>query len=401
MQNVYSVSQVNSYIKNMFSQDYMLGNVFICGEVSNVTYHSKGHIYFTLKENNAAISCVMYASSKSGLGFRLCDGQKVVAGGSVTVYEVTGKYQLVAKSIKFDGKGALAEEFERLKNQLEEMGMFAAEYKRPIPEFVKKIGVVTAPTGAAIRDIINITERRNPHTQIILCPALVQGDGAPESIIHGIHALEKTDIDVMIVGRGGGSMEDLWAFNSVDVADAIFNCSVPVISAVGHEVDFTIADFVADMRAPTPSAAAELATFEYDEVKNRINMYSDEITRAIKLRIAEYNSKTENYKLKMLRLSPVNKLSNQKKQVMVYEKSLQDSIARKISDRRHELSIYIERLKGLSPLDKLSQGYSHVANVKGETVYSTGQVNIGESIDIHVKDGNIRAEVLEVKRSDD
>lgn len=260
--SVYSVTQVNSYIKNMFTQDYMLQSILVRGEVSNCKYHPSGHIYFTLKDDKGAIACVMFAGARRGLDFKLEAGLQVIVAGSVDVYERDGKYQLYAKQILLDGVGLLYENFEKLKKELEELGMFAPEYKRPIPKYIKTLGVVTADTGAAVRDIIQIAGRRNPYVQIILYPAIVQGDAAAQSIVNGIHALERFGVDVMIVGRGGGSMEDLWAFNERSVAQAVFDCRIPIISAVGHETDTTIIDYVADLRAPTPSAAAELAVYD-------------------------------------------------------------------------------------------------------------------------------------------
>ena len=254
MSNVYAVGQVNTYIKNMFSQDFMLRSISVKGEVSNVKYHSSGHIYFTMKDQTGTLSCVMFASARGGLAFQMQEGMQIIASGSIEVYERDGKYQLYAKKIVQDGAGNLYVRLEELKKSLQEMGMFDAQYKKPIPQYAKKIGIVTASTGAAVRDIINIAKRRNPYVQLILYPAQVQGDGAAESIVSGISALEAYGVDVIIVGRGGGSIEDLWAFNEEIVARAIFACSVPIVSAVGHETDTTISDFVADLRAPTPSA---------------------------------------------------------------------------------------------------------------------------------------------------
>ena len=270
MKNVYTVRQVNSYIKNMFAQDFMLNRIYVKGEVSNCKYHTSGHIYFSLKDESGTIACIMFAGSRAGLSFRMQEGQQIIVLGYIGVYERDGRYQLYAREIVRDGAGALYEKFEALKKELAEMGMFAPEYKRPIPPYVKTVGIVTAPTGAAVRDIINIAHRRNPFVQLILYPALVQGEEAPQSIVRGIRALEKQGVDVMIVGRGGGSMEDLWAFNEECVARAVFECSVPVISAVGHETDTTIIDFVADLRAPTPSAAAELAVYEYRDAREQM-----------------------------------------------------------------------------------------------------------------------------------
>ena len=269
MGNVYTVSQVNQYIKNMFTQDFLLNRIHVRGEVSNCKYHPKGHVYFSLKDESGMISAILFAGNRKGLPFRMQDGQQVVVFGSISTYERDGTYQLYAKEIVLDGAGLLTQRFQELKEELEEMGMFAPEYKQPIPPYAKTIGIVTAPTGAAIRDIIHIAKRRNPYVKLLLSPALVQGEEAAPSIAAAIRRLEKEDVDVIIVGRGGGSMEDLWAFNEEEVARAIFHCPVPVISAVGHETDTTIADYVADLRAPTPSAAAELAVFDACAVKER------------------------------------------------------------------------------------------------------------------------------------
>ena len=266
--NVYTVKQVNAYIKNMFTQDFMLNRIYVKGEVSNCKYHTSGHIYFSLKDESGTIACVMFAGQRGGLSFHMREGQQIIVLGSVNVYERTGAYQLYANEIRLDGEGALYEKYQMLKQELEEMGMFAPEYKQQIPAYAKRIGVVTAPTGAAVRDIMNISARRNPYVQLILYPAQVQGEGAKESIVRGIRMLEMKEVDVIIIGRGGGSIEDLWAFNEEKVARAIFDCTVPVISAVGHETDVTIADYVADLRAPTPSAAAELAVWDYRQVEN-------------------------------------------------------------------------------------------------------------------------------------
>ncbi len=276
--NVYSVKQVNAYIKNMFVQDFMLNRIYVKGEVSNCKYHTSGHIYFSLKDESGAIACVMFAGDRrKGLAFRMQEGQKVIVLGSVSVYERDGRYQLYAKEIVPDGEGDLYRQFEKLKKELEEMGMFAPEFKQPIPFYSRKVGIVTAPTGAAVRDIMNISRRRNPYAQLILYPALVQGDQAAESIVKGIRTLDNYGVDVMIVGRGGGSIEDLWAFNEEIVARAIFECRTPVISAVGHETDTTIADYVADLRAPTPSAAAELAVADVRQLLDGLELFHQQL----------------------------------------------------------------------------------------------------------------------------
>ena len=391
IRNVVTVGQLNSYIKNMFTQDYLLQRLFVKGEVSNCKYHSSGHIYFTLKDSKGTISCVMFAGSRSGLSFRMSEGQQVIVGGTVDVYERDGKYQLYAKQIMLDGSGQLYERFEMLKRELEESGMFAREYKQPIPRFIRTLGVVTADTGAAVRDIIQVAGRRNPYVQIILYPAIVQGEAAVGSIVRGIRALEALGVDVMIVGRGGGSIEDLWAFNEREVAQAVFDCSVPVISAVGHETDTTIIDFVSDLRAPTPSAAAELAVTDIREVLGELEGRKDALARLMQRRIQEKRMKARQMELKLKAASPASRIRERKMAALSAEERLQERMRRILDRRRHELAIYIERMKGLSPLEKLSSGYSYVEDQAGRNVRSVRQVREGQDITIRVKDGRIQA----------
>ena len=322
MRNVYSVKQVNSYIKNMFTQDFMLNRIYVKGEVSNCKYHTSGHIYFSLKDESGTLACIMFAGQRAGLTFRMQEGQQVIVLGNITTYERDGKYQLYAREIILDGAGLLYEKFEALKKELEEMGMFAPEYKQPIPFYAKRIGIVTAPTGAAIRDIIDISARRNPYVQLILYPALVQGKDAPESIIKGIRMLEEKQVDLIIVGRGGGSIEDLWAFNEESVARAIFNCTVPIISAVGHETDTTIADYVADLRAPTPSAAAELAVTEYSQLEETMYDYEVQLKRNLRQVIANNRLHLKQYEIRMKYLQPYNRLREQKQRLIGMEEKL-------------------------------------------------------------------------------
>lgn len=400
MQNVYTVAQINSYIKNMFTQDYMLQSVLVKGEVSNCKYHSSGHIYFTLKDAKGTIACVMFASYRNGMDFQMREGQQVVVGGSVDVYERDGKYQLYARQIQLDGAGALYERYERLKLELEERGMFAPQYKQPIPGYIRTLGVVTAATGAAVRDIMNIAGRRNPYVQIILYPAIVQGDAAPASIVNGIHALERMDVDVIIVGRGGGSIEDLWAFNEEVVAQAIFDCPVPVISAVGHETDTTIADFVADLRAPTPSAAAELAVYDIGHLEDRLEEYACTLQHMCRKVIRHYRQEVEQYSVRMRYLSPLNTIRTKRTQALSLEERLQNLMERRLRDGRHRLALYVEQMKGLSPLDKLNQGYAYVADDTGRTLTSVGQVDVGDRMTVYVKDGSLQAQVMEKKRVD-
>lgn len=419
MRNVYTVKQVNAYIKNMFTQDFMLNRIYIKGEVSNCKYHTSGHLYFSLKDESGTIACVMFAGQRSGLSFRMQEGQQVIVLGSVSVYERDGRYQVYAKEIVLDGAGLLYEKFIKLKKELEEMGMFAPEYKKPIPKYVRTVGVVTAPTGAAVRDIINITRRRNPYVQILLYPALVQGDGASESVVRGIRALEEAKVDVMIVGRGGGSIEDLWAFNEEKVARAVFECSVPVISAVGHETDTTIIDYVADLRAPTPSAAAELAICNYRELLETIRTERERMHRSMKRKLEVASLHTARYAEKFRYLSLSGKLKSMRQQLADYEEQIPKAMhqrleqeqertrkvqemlpllmERNLRESRQQLAIRIERMKGLSPLAKLNQGFSYVQGSEG-TVKKVANVKKGDWLRIYVTDGQIEAQVTDTKK---
>lgn len=335
----------------------------------------------------------MFASSRKGLTFQMAEGQQVVVSGSVDVYERDGKYQLYAREISLDGAGALYERYERLKRELEERGMFAAQYKQQIPRYIRTLGVVTASTGAAVRDIINIATRRNPYVQIILYPAIVQGEAAVPSIINGIRALERQGVDTIIVGRGGGSIEDLWAFNEEAVAQAIFDCCVPVISAVGHETDTTIADFVADLRAPTPSAAAELAVYDIGQMEDKLAEYAYTMQHLCSTVIQRMRRETEQYGVRLKYVSPVNMIRMKRTQALSLEERLQNVMESQLMNRKHRLALYVEQMKGLSPLDKLNQGYSYVADTEGKTLSSVQQAAVGDQITVYVKDGRIRASV--------
>jgi len=392
-QNVYTVSQVNSYIKNMFAQDYMLNSVLVKGEVSNCKYHSSGHIYFTLKDASGVIACVMFASSRTGLKFRMEEGMQVIVGGSIAVFERDGKYQLYAKKITADGEGDLYLKFEQLKKELSEQGMFDPCYKQPIPQFVRKLGVVTAPTGAAVQDIINISKRRNPYIQIILYPAIVQGELAADSIVAGIHALEKEGVDVMIVGRGGGSIEDLWAFNEEKVAKAVFDCSIPIISAVGHETDTTIIDFVSDLRAPTPSAAAELAVFELAALDERFNDAYNRLVREMDLVIKRERRKVENGISRLNAVSPQSKIREKRTYLIKLEDNLSSGMERVLRNRRHRLDIFIEKMNGLSPINKMSTGFAYVSDGSGKMVKDVNSVNKGDKLDLRLVNGIVHTTV--------
>ncbi len=398
MRNVYTVRQVNAYIKNMFTQDFMLNRIYVKGEVSNCKYHTSGHIYFSLKDESGTIACVMFASARSGLSFRMQEGQTVIVLGAVSVYERDGKYQLYAKEILLDGAGKLYERFEALKRELEEMGMFAQEYKQPIPAYVRRVGIVTAPTGAAVRDIMNISARRNPYVQLILYPALVQGEGAVSSIVRGIRMLEKQQVDVIIVGRGGGSIEDLWAFNEEAVARAIFDCPVPIISAVGHETDTLISDFVADLRAPTPSAAAELAVYEYTACEAQIQEYALRLRRQIQLRLQNERRRMEQIAIRLRYTHPRQKLNEQRQYAVDLETKLRGQMEKRLREEHHKLALYIEKMNGLSPLKKLNQGYSYVEDEAGRTVKSISQTREGDRLSIYMSDGAVETEVKAVKK---
>lgn len=395
MTNVYSVSQVNRYIHNMFGQDFLLQKLYVKGEISNCKYHSSGHIYFTLKDEGGCINAVMFASSARTLQFKLKEGQNVVVLGSVEVYEKTGVYQMYARQILLDGEGVLYQRFSQLKKELEEMGMFAEEYKKPIPQYIHTLGVVTARTGAAIQDIINISHRRNPFVQLILYPAQVQGEGAAQSIAEGIRAMEKVRPDVIIVGRGGGSMEDLWAFNEEEVARAIFECSIPIISAVGHETDTTIADYVADLRAPTPSAAAELAVFDVGDYLEQIQHLQDTMTVLLHQKLSMVRNQVLNKRLLLEKFSPESQLNQKRQTAIDLEEELLNSMKKKITDYQHRISLLAASLEGLSPLRKLGEGLSYVEDVNGRAVNSLKQVVIGQNLVVHVADGDLITEVLE------
>ena len=400
MQNVYSVAQVNTYIKNMFSQDYMLRSIMVRGEVSNCKYHSFGHIYFTLKDKLGVISCVMFSGNRGGLSFPLKEGMQVVVAGNVDVYERDGKYQLYAKKITLDGIGQLYERYEALKLELEERGLFAREYKQPIPEYIRTLGVVTAKTGAAVRDIINIAKRRNPYIQIVVYPAIVQGEYAAASIVNGIRALENIGVDLMIVGRGGGSIEDLWAFNEEVVAQAVFDCSVPIISAVGHETDTTIIDYVADLRAPTPSAAAELAVSDIAILEESLLSARERLFSYMSRKIERNRLFLSRESMRLKQGSPQSKIQTMRFSTLRAQEQLQYQMEQILQDYHRKLAVYIERLKGVSPLDKLNQGFSHVADADGKTINDVHMVHPGDSITIHVKNGKICAAVTEVAEAD-
>lgn len=400
MAGVYTVSQVNAYIKNMFAQDFALNRISIKGEVSNCKYHTSGHIYFTLKDGQGAIQAVMFASRRKGLSFHMEEGQQVVVKGSVEVYERDGRYQLYASEITLDGAGDLFHRFEKLRNELEEMGMFAPEYKQPIPAFARTVGVVTASTGAAIRDIMNIAARRNPYVQLILCPALVQGEYAAPSIAKAIETLDKMGLDVLIVGRGGGSIEDLWAFNEEMVARAIFQCRTPVISAVGHETDVTIADYVADLRAPTPSAAAELAVFDYGQFAERLMGARRQMLTSLNRRLQAAVNRLEQHRLKLRLHDPKRQINEKRQRLTDTQERMNRLLEEKLMNRRHRLEVLAGRLNGLSPLARISRGFGFLEGGDGKRIESVTQTRPGDAIRIRVTDGTIHGRVEAVEKAE-
>lgn len=396
MNQAYSVTEINQYIKNMFVKDRILSHIYVKGEVSNCKYHTSGHIYFTLKDAQGQLACVMFAGQRRGLTFRLVEGQSVIALGSINVYERDGKYQLYANEILLDGLGLLYERFEKLKKDLQAEGLFEPAHKKPIPPYPKRVGIVTASTGAAIQDIINISKRRNPYVQLILYPAQVQGEGAAQSVARGIQVLDKLGVDTIIIGRGGGSIEDLWAFNEEIVARAVYACRTPIISAVGHETDVTIADYVADLRAPTPSAAAELAVNDYMSFVSKLSDYRRLLTKAMAQKVTYQQNRLKELKLRLYYASPSYQIRQKRQLLMDMEQRLQNKMNQRLKEKRHRLELYILKLEGLSPLSKLSKGYALVVGENNKPLQSIKGVSPKELLTISLLDGDIRARAEEI-----
>lgn len=378
--------------------DFALNHIYVRGEVSNCKYHSSGHIYFTLKDRGGAIACVMFAGNRKGLNFRMTEGMAVIVFGSVSVYERDGRYQLYAREIMQEGAGKLYEAYEALKKKLLAEGLFDEEHKQDIPKYPKRLGVVTARTGAAVQDIINVSLRRNPWLQIVFCPATVQGEGAAQSVVRGIHALEEAGVDVMIVGRGGGSIEDLWAFNEEMVARAVYDCKIPVISAVGHETDTTIIDYVADLRAPTPSAAAELAVPDMRIVLGQLQGYEEALEAAMEQIVALCRQRVDSYARVFRHLNPQSRLNDRRQRLMEIEDRLRLGMERRIEQAKSELAIRIQQLEGVSPLRQLERGYAYVSDEDGHGVASAEQVTVGQHLFLDVKDGMIESEVTAIQK---
>jgi exodeoxyribonuclease VII large subunit len=380
----------------MFREDYLLSDVSVSGEISNLKFHTSGHIYFTLKDDKSAISCAIFRPSAQKLNIALKDGDKIVASGSISNYVPNGSVTFNVTKVEYEGVGDLTVKFEELKKRLAEQGLFDKEFKKPIPKFPKTIGIVTAPTGAAIRDIISVSKRRNPYISLILFPALVQGEGAKESIVKGIETLEKANVDVIIVGRGGGSLEDLWAFNEEEVAYAIFQCPIPVISAVGHEIDFTISDFTADLRAATPSAAAELAVPDIRQTIEDIEDLKKSLDKGFERVLKNKLHKLAVFEAKLNALSPVNKLNKQKLITDSYNNKLDLLIKKIIKEKKAELETLSERLKGVSPLERLKAGMAYVTDSSGKRVVGVEGLLTNDKIKLTMKDGYAYAIVEKV-----
>ena len=415
MSEALSVTQVNRYIAGLFKRDVLLKSLTVEGELSACTYHGSGHIYFTLKDSGGTLSCVMFSSDCARLDFKLETGMKVQVKGTIGVFERDGKYQLYAKTVTRAGSGRLYEEFLKLKKRLEEEGLFSDVYKRAIPPYARTVGIITAPKGAAVRDIIQIARRRNPYVQLVLYPAIVQGEGAAPGIVQGLNALEQYGVDVIICGRGGGSTEDLWAFNEESVARAIFNCRIPVISAVGHETDFTIADFVADLRAPTPSAAAELAVFSYEMLQERLTGRREDLCGLMELRIADAKERLQGRRKALTYLSPQAKLrglrlqndamrekmthamrqvlQQKKARLSPLQKRVPDAMRGKLARTKQTLLLRAEKLNGVSPLLRLRAGYGYLTDPDGKRVKSVSQTKPDDTIRIYLTDGRVDATV--------
>lgn len=399
MANIYTVLQLNNYIKNMFENDYLLRNVQVKGEVSNVKYHSSGHIYFSLKDEGSAMNGVMFRSARNtGLDFTLENGQSVIITGSVSVYERDGRYQIYAKQIELDGRGNLYEAYERLKQKLYEEGLFEFDIKKPIPAYPKKIGIVTAKTGAAIQDIQNIARRRNPYVQLYLYPAQVQGEGAAATIVKGIETLDQMGMDTIIIGRGGGSIEDLWPFNEEMVARAIYRAQTPIISGTGHEIDNTIADYAADLRAPTPSAACELAIPDVMSVIRQCEQYQISMTRIVSRKLQLQQHQLATLLARLNGLSPVRRFENQKIYMDTLSDRLIQAMQQKYQKKSHRYDVLLAKLNGLSPTAKLVGGYGYIETETGQALQKTDDVSVEENIQITIWDGCLKATVKEIRK---
>ena len=399
MNSVYTVGQINAYIRRMFDQDYLLEQVCVQGEVSNCKYHTSGHVYFSLKDETGVLAAVLYARDRANLTFRLENGMQVLCRGNISVYVRDGKYQLYVKRVQQAGVGMLYEQFEALKRKLEAEGLFDPARKKKIPDYIHTLGVVTAPTGAAIRDIIQIARRRNPGIQIILFPAKVQGEGSAQSVAAGIAMLDQLHPDVIIAGRGGGSIEDLWAFNEEIVARSIFSCGTPVISAVGHETDTVISDFVADLRAPTPSAGAELAVGDTGELAARLLHYRGRMHSLMRSSLERESMRISGYRLRMTLYEPSRRLQDLREDHDRRMERLERLMNERLRMEQNRIRLMEEKLARLSPFEKMEQGFALVTDRDGRRIRSANVLREHETVSLTFRDGRAWAAVGKIELS--
>lgn len=390
---IFSINELTEYIKILLEGNPVLREITVRGEISNYYVHSSGHLYFTLKDRAAQIKCVMFRSAARLMKFQLEAGMNVIASGSVSIYQDRGEYQLYIQEIEPDGIGALHLAFEQLKKKLAQEGLFDAERKKPIPRLPRRIGVVTSPTGAAIRDIISIIRRRFPYVEILLSPAIVQGAEAPQSLARALGLLQDEPVDVIIMGRGGGSMEDLWAFNEEVVARAIYASRIPVISAVGHETDFTIADFVADLRAATPSAAAELAVANFNELSKYLASVERRLQQSMVSRVEKYSEKINRLQNRRIFIKPEDVFLKPWQRVDELERRLNRTMEQYLRAGEEKLRAEVKHLESLSPLNVLSRGYSLTQKTDGGLVQSVNDAKSGDEVLIRLQDGTLKAVV--------
>lgn len=397
-----TVSQLNRYLKSKFEEDSNLTSVFLTGELSNFTHHYKsGHLYFSIKDTTATIKAVMFSTQSARLRFLPQDGMKVIARGRVSIYEATGQYQLYVEDLQPDGVGALNLAYEQLKAKLEKEGLFAAERKQPIPAYPQRIGVVTSSTGAAVQDILNILSRRYPVAEVILAPVLVQGEGAAQEIADAIERFNALDcVDVLIVGRGGGSIEDLWAFNEERAARAVAASHIPIISAVGHETDFTICDFVADLRAPTPSAAAELAVPNREDLLQLLQSYRYTITQLLERRLSQWKQQVDLLSSSPYLASPDAWIRTRRESVALLTSRLRTAMKQNTAQQKTRMAVLVGKLDGLSPLKALNRGFVYAADKTGKLLIDATQVQVGDTIFLTMKNGKVRCVVDEVSREE-
>lgn len=401
MNSVYTVGQINAYIRRMFDQDYLLERVCVRGEVSNCKYHSSGHVYFSLKDETGVIAAVIYSSDRQKLSFRLEDGMQVICLGKVSVFLQGGRYQLYVRSVRKAGLGELHERYEMLKASLKEQGLFDDSAKKPIPSYVRTLGVVTAPTGAAVRDIIQISKRRNPGIQIILYPAKVQGENSALSIANGIRMLDRLGLDVIIAGRGGGSMEDLWAFNEEIVARAFYDCRTPIISAVGHQTDTVLSDYVADLRAPTPSAAAELAVGDTAELIGNLMHFRKRLHTRMQAALERGRMSSSKYSLRLSLASPKRRLLDLSQENDRRRERFDQAMTARLTAEKNNLALLTEKFRTHSPYEKLEQGFVYLTDEAGNRIFSAGELKEHDRIALRLKDGLVKAQVTSVKQSGD